>query len=382
MTWPRLARTALVVAVLVLAAAAQAQVWGGPAAYSVGGRAANAFVALVGTLPLLLARRWPLPVLVVVLAATAADRALGGQGGYQWFAVLLAVFALGSHAGPVASRVGLGLTAAAVLAVDLPRLQQGDPVDEVLPGWFVVAGTWGLGAWLRHRREAMEELAEKARVLARDRDAAAAAAVVDERARIAQELHDLVAHSMAVIVLQAQAGQRVVDTDVEAARRTLEAIESTGRAGLSELRRLLEVLRVDLAPEEVDPRPGLGDVGRLVERVRDAGLPVQVRTTGVARPLPPGLDLSAYRIVQEALTNVLKHAAASTACVDVAFRPEQVELAISDDGATEPADPGSRAGHGIIGMRERARLFGGSLDAGPGPDGGFRVRAVLPTGPT
>ena len=372
---------ALVVVVVLLAVTAQLQVWSSAAAYDVGGRLLNAAVALLYTVPLLAARRWPLAVLVVVLSAVALDWALGGEGGQQWFAILIAVFSLGSYATAMGSAIGLVLVGAAVLAVDVPRLQQGDPLDEVLPGWFVLAGAWGLGAWLQRRRETLADLTEEAEALARDRDEATRAAVAYERARIARELHDLVAHNMAVIVLQAQAGSRVLDDDVEAARRAFGAIEASGREGLDELRRLLDILVVDPTPDVIDPRPGVDQVERLAERVREAGLPVVLDVTGDPRPLPPGVDVSAYRIVQEALTNILKHAGRATARVAVAYRPGEVELSISDDGTatTEPGAQQSSPGRGLIGMRERAQLFGGSLEAGPAPTGGFRVRAVLST---
>jgi signal transduction histidine kinase len=369
------------VTVLVLAVTAQIQVWSAPPAYDEAGRPLNAALALLYTLPLLAARRRPFVVLAVVLGASAIDFVLGGHGGQQWFALLIAVFSLGSYATQTASATGLTIVAAAVLAVDIPRLRDGDPIEEVLPGWFVLAGAWGLGAWLQHRRHAMRELAEEAEALVRDRDQATRAAVAYERARIARELHDLVAHAMAIIVLQAQAGGRVLDGDLEAARRAFADIEATGREGLTELRRLLDVLLVDLPDDELDPRPGLEQVERLAQRVRDAGLPVELSVTGEPRALPPGVDISAYRIVQEALTNTLKHAGRASASVGVAYRPGEVELSICDDGT---AVPGARVpegtGHGLIGMRERARLFGGSLDAGPSPTGGFHVRAVLPTG--
>ena len=228
----------------------------------------------------------------------------------------------------------------------------GDPIEEVLPGWFVLAGVWGLGAWLRQHRGAMRELAEEADALVRDRDEATRAAVVYERARIARELHDLVAHTMAIIVLQAQAGGRVLEGDVEAARRAFTDIESTGREGMTELRRLLDILLVQVPPEEVDPRPGLEQVERLAQRVRDAGLPVELSVSGDPRPLPAGVDISAYRIVQEALTNTLKHAGRASASVGVSYRPGEVELSICDDGAAGPREPWRDApGHGLIGMR-------------------------------
>ena len=159
---------ALIIVVVVLALTAQLQVWSSPAAYDVGGRLLNAAVALLYTLPLLVARRWPLTVLVVVLGAVALDYGLDGHGGQQWFAILIAVFSLGSYATSMASAIGMVLVGAATLAVDIPRLQQGDPVDEVLPGWFVLAGAWGLGAWLQRRRVALADLTQEAEALARE----------------------------------------------------------------------------------------------------------------------------------------------------------------------------------------------------------------------
>ena len=376
-------RAALVLTVVGLLVSAQLQIWTAPPAYDVGGRPLNAALATAFTLPILLARRFPLAVLLVVLGAAAADHLLGGNLGQPWFAILLGVFALGAYGSTWGSGVGLFVLAALVLSVDVPRLQAGDPVDEVLPAWFILGGTWGLGRWLQHRRAEMTGLATRAEALERDREEATRAAVNHERARIARELHDLVAHSLAVIVLQAQAADRVLSTDVEAARHALAAIDSTGREGLAELRRMLDIL-VDLDPDDLEPRPSLDHLDLLVDRVRSAGLPVSVSVSGRPRPLPVGLDLSAYRIVQEALTNTLKHGGRTNVEVGVTYLPDVLELTIADQGtgAAAPAAAPRDAGHGLIGMRERAHLFGGTVEAGPGPSGGFRVHAVLPTAAT
>jgi signal transduction histidine kinase len=378
MARPGLARLALTVVVVLLLVLAQVQIWSAPPAYDAGGRVLNAALAAAMTLPVLLARRWPLPVALGVLTAVMLDQLLGGAGGYQWFVVLLVVYALGSHAGSVAGPVGAAVVAVLLLAVDIPRLRDGAPVDEVLPGWAVLAGVYGLGRWLRHRRQEVARLANRAAQLERDQEAAARRAVDLERARIAHELHDLVAHSMAVIVLQAQAGRRVVDTNPTAADGALAAIESTGRGAMAELRRLLDVLHLDGEIDDLDPRPGLASLPVLAERVGSAGMPVTIAVEGCARPLPAGVDLSAYRIVQEALTNALRHAGRATANVGVTYGADTIELRISDDGSGT-AD-GQSGGHGLAGMRERVRLFGGTLEAGPGAAGGFCVRAVLPTG--
>ena len=379
MTWPRVARVALALTVVGLFLTAQAQIWTAPPAYDAGGRPLNAVLAALLILPLLLARRWPLPVLFVVLGAASADYALGGGLGQAWFSLLVAVYALGAYGSTRASGLGLAVTAGLVLAVDIPRLQGGEPVEDVVPGWFILGATWGLGRWIRHRQAELAGLSSHARALEHDRDEATRAAVAYERARIARELHDLVAHSMAVIVLQSQAAQRVASTDLDAARRALEAIETTGREGLAELRRLLDILLVEVDADELEPRPSLAHLPLLVDRVRDTGLPVEVSVTGEPRALPPGVDVSAYRIVQEALTNTLKHAGRTTAEVGVTYLPDGVELCVSDRGA--PGATGtSGTGRGLIGMRERAHLYGGTVEAGPVATGGFQVRAVLPTG--
>ena len=379
MTWQRAARVALVLTVVGMFVSAQVQIWSGPSSYDVGGRPLNALIAAAFTLPVLVARRWPLSVMLVVLAAIAADYLLEGHAGEPWFAVLLVVYALGSYGSAWASAVGLFVLAALVLSVDIPRLQDGDPVDEVLPGWFILGALWGLGRWMRHRRTEMSVLSSRAEALERDRDEATRAAIAHERARIARELHDLVAHSLAVIVLQAQAADRVLSTDEEAARKALAAIDTTGREGLAELRRMLDIL-VDVAPDELEPRPSLDHLDLLVDRVREAGLPVSVSVTGRPRHLPSGLDLSAYRIVQEALTNTLKHGDPTKVEVGVAYLAQGVELTITDDGRGPRHAAGSNgSGRGLIGMRERAHLYGGTVEAGPGPSGGFLVHAVLPT---
>jgi signal transduction histidine kinase len=380
MARPGLARTALAVVVVGLLVAAQVQIWSAAPAYDVGGRGLNALLAVAMTLPILLASRWPLPVALGVLAAVTLDQVLGGDGGYQWFVVVLVVYALGAHAGSVAGPLGAAVVAGLVLVVDVPRLRSGAPVDEVLPGWAVLAGVYGLGRWLRHRRAEVARLADRADALERDQQAAAREAVALERATIARELHDLVAHSMAVIVLQAQAARRVLGTDPAAADGALAAIESTGREGMTELRRLLDVLHVEEVADDLEPRPGLAHLPALAERVGRAGMPVTVAVDGRERPLPPGVDLSAYRIVQEALTNALRHAGRASARVGVTYRADEVEVQVSDDG-TGTVVPEAGGGHGLAGMRERVRLFGGTLEAGPTPTGGFSVRAVLPTGP-
>ncbi len=220
-------------------------------------------------------------------------------------------------------------------------------------------------------RERRVELAE------RERDVAAREAVVEERARIARELHDAIAHDVSMMVVQAGAERRVVDED-GSTRETLETIEQIGRGALAEMRRLVGMLRSDDG-DPLAPQPGLDDLPRLVAQVGEAGLPVELEVEGERRELPVGIELSAYRIVQEALTNALKHAGEARAAVRVRYGPDSLELEIVDDGAGAPEGtfaPGG--GHGLVGMRERVALYGGRLDAGCRQGGGFAVRVRLP----
>jgi signal transduction histidine kinase len=239
-----------------------------------------------------------------------------------------------------------------------------------------MAGAFGFGRWMRHRAEEQSELLTRAERLQADHAARVAEIVAEERAQIARELHDLVAHALAVIVVQAQAGARVVGRDPAQATLTLAAIEGVGREGLVELRRLLDLLD-PVAGNSDASRPSLAQLEELAGRVRTAGVPVELVVTGKPTPLPPGLDLSAYRIVQEALTNTIKHAGPASSRVAVHYRPERLELEVTDDGRSARSTNGHE-GRGLIGMRERAALYGGSLLAERPADGGFRVRASFP----
>jgi signal transduction histidine kinase len=240
---------------------------------------------------------------------------------------------------------------------------------------FLVA--WVLGDRMRARRAYTAALEERARQLERERERDAEAATVAERTRIARELHDVVAHGVSVIVLHARAAKEVMGTDRAAAQRSLELIENTGRQALTELRTVLGALRTDDSERDVrQPQPGLADLDRLVTELGQAGLSVELVTEGEPRPLPPGVAVSAYRIVQEALTNTLKHSAADKARVVVRYGDDQLLVHVTDDGPPRQATTGT--GHGLVGMRERVSVFGGRLEAGPRGDGGFDVLAVLP----
>jgi signal transduction histidine kinase len=220
-------------------------------------------------------------------------------------------------------------------------------------------------------RERRAELAE------RERDLVAREAVVEERARIARELHDAIAHNVSMMVVQAGAERRVVGEDNGSTREVLETIEHIGRGALTEMRRLVGMLRSDSA-DPLEPQPGLDDLATLVTQVGEAGLPVDLQVEGNRRELPVGIELSAYRIVQEALTNALKHAGDTRARVLVRYGRDSLELEISDDGGSERTQEIVSGGHGLVGMRERVALYGGSLDAGRRESGGFTVRVLLP----
>src|SRR4051794_8007955 len=216
------------------------------------------------------------------------------------------------------------------------------------------------------------------RVAERERDLARREAVVEERARIARELHDVIAHHVSMIVVQAGAERRVLDPGQESTREVLTTIEGVGRSALTEMRRLVGMLRGD-SGEGLLPQPTLADVPALVSQLREAGMPVELRIEGDRRELPVGIELSAYRVVQEGLTNALKHAEPSSVRVRIRYGARSVELEIADDGVGAAADLPS-SGHGLVGIRERVALYGGELEAGQGSDGGFVLHVLLPTG--
>jgi signal transduction histidine kinase len=241
---------------------------------------------------------------------------------------------------------------------------------------------WVLGDSMRYRRAYYASLEDRAARLERERDAQARVAVVAERARIARELHDVIAHNVSVMVVQADGASYALGTDPARAKEALAAISATGRQALAEMRRLLGVLRREDegTGSMLAPQPGIGELGELLDQARTAGLPVTFAVEGVPQPLPGGAALTAYRIVQESLTNTRKHAGpVASASVVLRYSTDALVLAISDDGRGSAAHDG--AGHGLTGMRERVAVYGGSVVAGPRPGGGFEVVATLPLTP-
>lgn len=347
----------------------QASGWGGPQALML-------LSALLISVPLLWRKRYPIAVLVAVFVGGLLDVAAVAphQAGFEPFvAEIVAFYSLGAHeterrsvAAYVLSVV-VGLVPAAIL--------------NSTPGSVGAVLVWTFAAWLvgriiRSWRSRAEALERANRELEQQRELQAEAAVAVERGRIARELHDVIAHNVSMIVVQAGAAARVLEGAEPHVRAALEAIETTGRDTVDEMRRLLGVLRDDEDGVLLSPQPGLADLGQLVANVREAGLPVEVRVEGEASPLPPALDLTAYRIAQEALTNALKHAGPPAhAEVVLRYEASAVEIEVRDNGAGK--GDGGGTGNGLVGMRERAALWGGRVEAGR-TGAGWCVRAWLP----
>jgi signal transduction histidine kinase len=371
-----LTRTALLDAVLAgaLAVVAEFEVLSGQVT---GPRASAAALALLMTLPLAVRRAYPLAVAVVISVSFVLLWAAGVNTYSYWAQIIAGLVVAYTAAAYLRPRLAAPALACVYVAIAVSSLRG---PSAMLWGGILVAGAALAGFGLRDRRRHVTQLAELARHLELARDENARVAVVGERARIARELHDVVAHSVSVMVVQAGAAEEVLAAAPDRAREPLRSVQDTGRQALVELRRLLGVLRTDDSEAALAPQPGLDQVSALAEQVREAGVVVSLRVDGEPAGVSAGLDVAAYRIVQEALTNVLKHAAASRAAVRVGYRPDAIELEIVDDGRGAPAN-GHRTGavgHGLIGMRERASLYGGVVEARPRPEGGFAVRARLP----
>jgi len=323
-------------------------------------------------------RKHPLPSALAVFLTFPVLAVLGPS--YVLFygqAVMIgvALYAVARYAPPREAVVGVLAGALLLVGADLtvPELQSpGEIVFHWAVAILLVAAAYNLRRMARRAAESQRR-AVAAEVAAAER---ALAAVVDERARIARELHDIVAHAVSTIVVQAGAAEQVVEDDPEVARRSLATIRATGSSALAEMRRLVAVLRDDETVGPLEPQPGLAALGQLVESMRSSGLEVELAQTGEVRPLPAGVDLAAYRIVQEGLTNVRRHSAAGCAEVAVAFSEDRLRVEVHDVGppVQAPPEPG---GHGLVGIRERVALYGGSVTAGPDGQGGFRLRALL-----
>jgi signal transduction histidine kinase len=339
--------------------------------------ARGVLLSLGCSLPFYVRRRFPLAVLVITSCFVVALGSAGYPANAQVQFLVVAVYTLGSHCDNRRRVFGMVWLVLALVTAAAIGFSTATTANIATSGALYFAFFF-FGVSVQNRRLYSQQLEDRAALLERERDEEAKRAVADERLRIAQELHDVVAHSMGVIAVQAGVGAHVIDSDPAEAKNALDAIATTSRSTLGEIRRLLGVLRADEG-RAYQPAPGLADLDRLVTDVGSAGLPVDVTIAGTRHDVPPGVDLTAYRIVQEALTNVLKHAGPAHAKVIVGYEPLALRLEIADDGRGVNGRA-TDGGHGLVGMRERVGVYGGTLEAGPSAGGGFRVMARLPYG--
>lgn len=342
----------------------------------------SAVLILAQTLPLAVRRRRPVLVLGVTFAGIGLYSLLGYVEAGGNLGVLVALYTVAANSDRRTATICAVLTALGILGVFASYAGSQPRVAESMLGVYVeYSAAWIFGTYLQGRRQDLQALRERAARLEDQREERARLAVAEERARIARELHDVVAHHVSVMVVQAGAARRVAASDPASARVAMAAVESAGRTALSEMRRMLEVLRED--EPDLEPEPSLAQVASLVARVRAAGLPVDLRVEGERSDVPAGTDLAAYRIVQEALTNVVKHAGRASASVRIAYTPDHLEVDVTDDGRGAAAHLGVESGgRGLVGMRERALLYGGIVEAGPRTAGGYRVHAAFPIEPS
>jgi signal transduction histidine kinase len=358
--------------------ALQAEIWTAGHEYA---RGVQAVIAVLVVAAVALRRHWALRVLVIVTAGSAVTlalygRRLTGQGGsLELIAMVLLFYGSGAFLQGLRSWFGLGLGLAFAAIVSLPKASLpatlfGGIAFVVLP-WVVGRSRRAAAARERASRELAEELDAARELHVRT-------AALGERVRLAREIHDVVAHSVSVMVIQAAGARIVMDSDPLRADMSLRSVERAGREALAEMRRLLGVLADSEELRTLAPQPGLEDLSELVSSTRSAGLNASIRVEGEPVAVSAGLSPCAYRVVQEALTNALKHAGPTEAEVNVRWSPDVLELQVTDAGRGVSGPVTGPGGHGIDGMRERATLHGGSLDAGPGPGGGFIVRARIP----
>jgi signal transduction histidine kinase len=360
--------------VVLLAIVAEIKIWIVPGA---GPNVVFIVGSLLWTLPLLLRRRFPFaaPVFTfaVQAAASAFDPALGVET-TALVALLLSFWVVGAEneRGEAIAAAAIGF--ASILAV--AELDTRVSLENAVWGVILGGAACLIASALRRRGERAGELERRARRLESDREERARAAVVEERTRIARDLHDLIAHSVSLMTVQAGAARLVLPDDPARAHEPLLSVEETGREALAEMRRLFGIVRGDEGDAALAPQPGLARLDALLEQAGKAGLPVELEVEGARRTLPPGVDLTAYRIVQEALTNARKHGGAGRAQVTIRYGREALDVEIRND--RRRARVAKEAGHGLVGMRERVSLYGGELEAGPQGEGGYAVRARLP----
>jgi len=368
--WPALALDAtIVVAIVVLGLVT-----------GVDSRSRELPALLLVALPLLARRFWPMTVLVVV-AAIAVVSSVHASGPWPQVAtVAVASYTTGELARDRTRQALSVLGVASLMAIGF-LLQDTVAATAIVVPFVVLVPAWLVGDIVRSRRaEARDRTEVEARRLREAEDRLRAAAI-EERRHMARELHDVVAHGVSVMLIQAGAARQVLDSSPDKSREALLNVEAAGREAMAELRRLLGVLNDDGEAAGLLPQPGVGQLGELLERVREAGLPAELTIEGPQRPLPASLDVTVYRIVQEALTNALRYATRARTLIRLSFEPDQLRVEVLDDGPAAPPGAGDGAGRGLTGLSQRASQVGGRLEAGPRLGGGFAVRAWLPLEP-
>jgi signal transduction histidine kinase len=371
----------LIAPVVLLVFGAQLELW----TRLPGSKALLVATALAYTLPLLAARTYPLPAFAIAILAIDVEavfaREATRQAGAPLFAGLAAAFLVALLASRREAIAGLawGFVAVLLVARDSGGLAH-DVVSFLFTGALLVVA-WGVGFAVRERHQRVDVAEERAARAEREHEVAARIAVADERARIARELHDIVAHSVSVMVLRAGAVRHKLPPGFAEGERGLRDVEQAGRDALAEMRQLLGALRTDDDIAELAPQAGVANLAALAEGITQAGLPAEIHVEGEPVSLPPGIDRTAYRIAQEGLTNALKHACAHHATVRLSYAPHELGIEISDDGAGPQPSDGDGLGHGLIGIRERVKIYGGQMETLPGPAGGFLLRAHLPLRP-
>ncbi len=338
-------------------------------------------LVLLSALPLAARRRYPLAVFGVVLAAALG---IGDRAG--WITVLTCV--IGAYSAVKHSRYRT-LAPVVLVVAAVPAGLAFRRTDPVLPGWsspvVVLLAAGVLAGTVRYWRRRLAAGRDRFAQLQQEQEESMRRAVEEERARIAAELHDVVTHNVSVMVIQAGAARKVMDAAPERSKAALLAVEAGGRAAMAELRHVMGLLaaatdpgRADSPADGLEPQPGLGQLDALIERVRAAGTPVGVAVSLPPQPLPTGVDLAAYRVVQEALTNTIKHAPGADACVTIGYAEHWLEIEVTDTGAVRDSAPADGNGRGLIGLRERLAVYGGELTAGPTLTGGYRITARIP----